>query len=73
MDRQPEKRRLRAAFLEALLTNALPGVKIHRSGIYLVNAVIADPLNLEFAEVPHAVFLVGCRFEAPADFSGAIV
>jgi uncharacterized protein YjbI with pentapeptide repeats len=64
-------RRIRAAFLEALLTNALPGVKIHRSGIYLVNAVIAGPLNLAFAEVPHAVFLVGCRFEAPADFSGA--
>ena len=64
-------RRLRAAFLEALLTNALPGVKIHRSGIYIVNAVVAGPLSLEFAEVPHAVFLFSCRFEAPANFSGA--
>ncbi len=64
-------RRIRAAFLEALLTNALAGVQIHRSGIYLVNAVIAGPVNLAFAEIPHAVFLVGCRFEAPADFSGA--
>ncbi len=64
-------RRLRAAFVEALLTNALPGVKVHRSGIYIVNAVVVDPLSLEFAEVPHAVFLVSCRFEAPADFSGA--
>ncbi len=67
----PEKRRLRAAFLEALLTDALPNVKVHRSGIYLLNAVITDPLSLEFAEVPHAVFLVSCRFEAPANFSGA--
>ena len=65
-------RRIRAAFLEALLTNSLPGVKIHRSGMYLVNAVIADALSLEFAEVPHAVFLVSCRFEAPANFSGAV-
>ena len=65
-------RRLRAVFLEALLTNALPGVKVHRSGIYIVNAVVVDPLSLEFAEVPHAVFLFSCRFEAPANFSGAV-
>ena len=45
-------RRLRAAFFEALLTNALPGVKIHRSGIYLVNAVIAGPLNLSVRRSP---------------------
>ena len=48
----PEKPRLRAAFLEALLTNALPGVQIHRSGIYLVNAVIAGPLNLSVRRNP---------------------
>ena len=67
----PEMRRLRAAFLEALLTDALPGVKGHRSGIYILHAMMTDPLSLEFAEVPHAVFLVACRFEAPANFSGA--
>lgn len=67
----PEKRRLRSAFLEALLTSTLPEVKVQRRSIYLVNAIITDPLSLEFAEVPHAVFLVNCRFEAPANFGGA--
>lgn len=67
-----DKRRLRAGFLESLLTNALPGVKLHRRGIYIVNAVVTDLLSLEFAEVPHAIFLVSCRFEAPVSFSGAV-
>lgn len=65
-------RRLRAAFLEALLTDSLTGVRVHRSGIYIVNAVVPDPLSLEFADVPHAVFLFSCHFQAPANFSGAI-
>jgi uncharacterized protein YjbI with pentapeptide repeats len=65
-------RRLRAPFVAALLTNTLPGVKVHRSGLYIVNAVVTEPLSLEFAEVPHAVFLVSCRFQDPANFSGAI-
>lgn len=67
-----DRRRLRAGFLEALLTDAIPGVKVHRTGIYIVNAVVTDPLSLEFAEVPHAIFLFSCRFQAPANFSGAV-
>lgn len=63
-------RQLRARFVEALLTDGFPGFKVHRSGIYLVNAVISEPLSLEFATVPHAVFLVGCRFQGPVNFSG---
>jgi len=63
-------RQLRAAFLESLLTDGFPEFKAHRSGIYLVNAVIPDPLSLEFATVPHAVFLVGCRFQGPVNFAG---
>ena len=62
-------RRLRARFLEALLTDGIPGFKAHRSGIYLVNAIIPDSLSLEFATVPHPVFLVGCRFQGPVNFS----
>jgi Pentapeptide repeats (9 copies) len=63
-------RQLRAKFLEALLTDGLPGFKAHRSGIYLVNAIIPDPFSLEFATVPHAIFLNDCRFQGPTNFSG---
>ncbi len=63
-------RQIRAVFLEALLTDGIPGFKPHRSGIYLVNAVIPDPLSLEFATVPHAVFFVGCQFQGPVNFAG---
>ena len=63
-------RQVRGRFVEALLTDGIPGFKPHRSGIYLVNAVIPDLLSLEFAMVPHAVFLVGCRFQGPVNFAG---
>jgi hypothetical protein len=63
-------RQLRAHFLEALFTEGFPGFKVHRSGIYLVNAIIPDPLSLEFATVSHAVFLVGCRFQGPVNCGG---
>ncbi|MCK9377859.1 MAG: pentapeptide repeat-containing protein [Syntrophobacterales bacterium] len=63
-------RQISAAFLEALFTDGLPGFTAHRSGIYLVNAVIPDALSLEFATVSHAVFLVGCRFLGPVNFAG---
>ena len=64
-------RALRAKFVEALLTDGIPNFKPHRSGIYLVNAIIPDPFSLAFAAVPHAVFLVGCCFQGPVDFSGS--
>jgi hypothetical protein len=64
-------RQVRGAFLEALCTNALPGVQIHRSGLYLVNAVVVGPLSLEFAEITHALFLISCRFEAMVNLGGA--
>jgi len=67
---EEEPRQLRARFLEALLTDGFPGFKAHRSGIYLVNAIIPDFLSLEFATVPHAVFLIGCRFQGPVNFAG---
>jgi hypothetical protein len=63
-------RQLRAHFLEVLFTEGFPGFKVHRSGIYVVNAVIPDLLSLEFATVPHAVFLVGCRFQSPINWAG---
>ncbi|MFA4903380.1 MAG: hypothetical protein WC600_11640 [Desulfobaccales bacterium] len=63
-------RQLRAHFVEALFTDGFPGFKVHRSGIYLVNAIIPDPVSLEFATVPHTVFLVGCRFQGLVNCAG---
>jgi hypothetical protein len=64
-------RQLRAAFLEALLTGGLPGFKVHRTGVFLVNAVITGPLSLEFATVGYPVFLIGCEFQGLANFGGS--
>lgn len=64
-------RQLRAAVLEALLTQSVSGLRLHRAGFYLVNAVINGPLSLEFAEVAAPVFLVGCRFAGPVNCGGA--
>jgi hypothetical protein len=65
-----EPRQVRGRFVEALLTDGIPGFKAHRSGIYLANAIISDSLSLEFATVSQAIFLVGCRFQGPVNFAG---
>jgi hypothetical protein len=62
-------RRLRGRFLEALLTGEFQGLHAHRTGIYVSQAVFTDAVSLEFAVVPHAVFLTDCRFLGP--FQGA--
>lgn len=64
-------RTVRGSFIEALLTEGLPGFKVHRSGLYLVNAVVAGPVSLEFAVVEPAVFLVGCRFQGLVNCGGS--
>jgi uncharacterized protein YjbI with pentapeptide repeats len=58
-----DKRRLRARFLEELLTGDLPGVRLHRRGVRISRAVIAEPLDLENAEVAVAVALRDCIFK----------
>jgi uncharacterized protein YjbI with pentapeptide repeats len=55
-----EDRTLSACFLEELLTGAY---KVHRKGVMITNAVIAEPLDLELAHVPHTVWLYHCRFQ----------
>lgn len=58
-----EDRRLRARFLEELLTGALPGPRVHRRGVKIRQAVIEEPLDLENAEVAIAVWLDDCIFK----------
>jgi len=65
-------RTLRGRLVEVLLTESIPGFKVHRSGLYLVNAVIAGPVSLEFAVVEPAVFLIGCRFKDPVNCGGSL-
>ena len=61
-------RQLRARFLEALLTDNLPGFKVHRSGIYLVNAIIPDSLNMAFAMVSPSGFSGGLPLSGSGGF-----
>ncbi len=58
-----EERRLRAGFLEELLCGDLPGVRLHRRGVRISRAVIAEPLHLENGEVAVAVALRDCVFK----------
>ena len=66
-----EARTIRGRFVEALLTDGFPGFKVHRSGIYLLNAIIPDPVSLAFGVVEHPVFLVGCHFRQLVDCGGS--
>lgn len=63
-----EERRLRARFLEELLTGELPGVKVHRRGVLIENAVVEEPLDLENAEVDVDVALDKFIFKASVSF-----
>ena len=54
---------IRAGFLEQLLTDGFPGLKIHYHGIDLENAIISGQLDLREAEIPHEVKLKRCIIE----------
>ena len=42
-DKEKDKRKLNAHFLEELLTGALPGIKLHRHGVRIIGATIDEP------------------------------
>lgn len=66
-----EGRRLRARFLEELLTGDLPGVKIHRRGVLIENAIIDEPLDMQGSEVMFSVSFDGCSFKESVRFRDA--
>jgi hypothetical protein len=66
-----EERRLRARFLEELLSGDLPEVRVHRRGVRIRHAVIQEPLDLENAEILPVVSLNFCRFKKQVKFEGA--
>ncbi len=62
---------LRGQFVETLLTDGFSGFKAPRAGIFLLHAIIPDTLNLQYAQVNHAVFLVDCQFQGLVTFNGS--
>ncbi|MFI5330198.1 MAG: hypothetical protein ACHQ2F_04070 [Desulfobaccales bacterium] len=65
-------RRLRARFLEELLTGELKGVKVHRQGVKIKNVVIDEPIDLDNAEIPFPIELYSFVFMDFVSFSDAI-
>jgi len=61
---------LRAAFLEALLTQS--GTNVHRNGFSIEHAVILDALDLRNAEVRYETTLAACRFVGEVNFSKSV-
>ncbi len=61
---------LRAAFLEAVLTQS--GTNVHRNGFFIEHAVILDALDLHNAEVHFETSLVECRFAGEVNFSKSV-
>jgi hypothetical protein len=61
---------LRAAFLEALLTQH--NTNVPRTGVSIEQALILDPLDLRNADVPYETSLLKCRFAAEVSFSKSV-
>jgi hypothetical protein len=55
-------RKLRAHFLEDLLTGTLPNVKLHRRGVRIQGAIIDEPFDLRNAQIPCELWLNHCQF-----------
>ena len=70
-DKEKDKRKLSAHFLEELLMGALPGIKLHRHGVRIIGATIDEPVDLENAQIPCELWLEHCQFNASADFNSA--
>lgn len=67
----PRPRHLRAIFLEKLLTDGFAekyDFKVHRKGILIKSAIIADPVDLEDADINSNVALDSCIFKKIANF-----
>jgi len=68
---QEKDRKLRADFLEALLSGALPAFKPHRHGVQINGAIIDRSIDLENAQIPCDVRLEQCQFMSGTTFSRA--
>jgi hypothetical protein len=69
-----KKRKIRGKFLEVLLTGGIQGLKVHRHGVYLRNAIINidDRIDLRSAVVPYEVRLVDCIFQGDVNLQDSL-
>jgi hypothetical protein len=69
-----KKREIRGKFLEVLLTEGFQGLKVHRHGVYLRNAIIKieDRIDLRSAVVPYEVRLVSCIFQGDVNLQDSL-
>ncbi len=65
------KRRLRAQFLERLLTGAITNLKIPHQGVRIAHASLDGPFNLEYAQVDYFLNLSQCTFLHPVTFQAS--
>src|SRR6266567_5778257 len=70
-DKEKDKRRLSAHFLEDLLMGALTGLKPHRHGVRIIGAIIDEPIDLQNAQIRCQVWLDHCQFNKSVTFYGA--
>jgi hypothetical protein len=69
-----DDRRLRADFLEGLLTKDTTGLKVHRHGLVIEDCIVEGDLDLYGVRVPFETQLIRCEFQgrvnlARSDFS----
>jgi uncharacterized protein YjbI with pentapeptide repeats len=62
-EQPPESRKVRAKFLQALLTEKIKKTDTSPGGVQLKNAVITGELNLAYGKVPMRLDLEKCIFE----------
>jgi hypothetical protein len=70
-DKEKDKRKLNAHFLEELLVGVHPGFKPHRNGVRIVGAIIDDSIDLTNAQIPQEIRLNHCQFMSSATFTHA--
>jgi uncharacterized protein YjbI with pentapeptide repeats len=70
-DKEKDKRKLSAHFLEELLMGALPGFKRHRNGVRIIGAIIDEPIDLRNARIDCDVWLDHCQFNSTMTFNSA--
>jgi hypothetical protein len=63
------KRRIRAIFLEKLITDGFINYHIHNRDIVIKGAVIFETFNLANCEVNHSVSLIDCNFLGEVKFN----
>jgi len=63
---------LGACFLEILVSEGFPNMKVHWRGVRIKNAVFTEELDMGQAEISHTFFLQNCLVQKPVNFTQSI-